>query len=198
MRFRIDKLGVVIAALLAYGAFLAPFANFRANRIVPGEPRTILEALPSGLGAALLAFVAVAIVLVLLKTPTLLRLMLGLAAILVLAILISPISWTHYYLLLLVPLSLLIAGGLPLPKQPIWYAALAVIALLVSAPVIVVNTQQALVGELFARILSSHYFLGGCLLLALLLALRWRATEQRVPERTPAPRPQPQRLTTND
>ena len=89
MRFRIDKLGVVIAALLAYGAFLAPFANFRANRIVPGEPRTILEALPSGLGAALLAFVAVAIVLVLLKTPTLLRLVLGLAAILVLAILIG-------------------------------------------------------------------------------------------------------------
>ena len=89
MRLRIDKLGVVIAALLAYGAFLAPFANFRANRIVPGEPRAVLDALPAGLGAALMVFVTVSIVLVVLKTPTLLRLLLGLAAILVLAILIG-------------------------------------------------------------------------------------------------------------
>ena len=52
MTFRIDKLGVVIAALLAYGTFLAPFATFRANRIVPGEARGLLDALssfPSGL-----------------------------------------------------------------------------------------------------------------------------------------------------
>jgi len=89
MTLRIDKLGVVIAALLAYGAFVAPFANFRANRIVPGEARTILEALPSGLGAALLAFIAVALVVILLKTPTLLRLALGLAATLALAVLIG-------------------------------------------------------------------------------------------------------------
>ena len=58
MTVRIDKLGVVIAALLAYGGFLAPFANFRANRIVPGEARSILDALPSGLGAALLVFIS--------------------------------------------------------------------------------------------------------------------------------------------
>lgn len=89
MRFRIDKLGVVIAFLLAYGAFLAPFANFRANRIVPGEPRAILDALPSGLCAALLAFVVAAIVLIVLRTPTLLRLLLGLAALALLAILIG-------------------------------------------------------------------------------------------------------------
>jgi len=89
MTVRIDKLGVVIAALLAYGAYLAPFANFRANRIVPGEARTILDALPSGLGAALLVFIAVAIVLILLKTPTVLRLVLGLAALFALAVLIG-------------------------------------------------------------------------------------------------------------
>ncbi|MDX3976452.1 ABC transporter permease [Shinella sp.] len=89
MRFRIDKLGVVIAALLAYGAFLAPFANFRANRIVPGEARSIIEALPAGLGAAFLAFAVVAIVLIVAKTPTLFRLVLGLVALLALAILIG-------------------------------------------------------------------------------------------------------------
>lgn len=89
MTVRIDKLGVVIAALLAYGAFLAPFANFRANRIVPGEARSILEALPSGLGAALVAFAAIALVLIVLKTPTVFRLVLGLVALLLLAILIG-------------------------------------------------------------------------------------------------------------
>jgi len=89
MTLRIDKLGVVIAALLAYGAFLAPFASFRANRIVPGEGRPILEALPGGLGPALLVFLAVAVVLILLKTPTVLRLLLGLVAILALAVLIG-------------------------------------------------------------------------------------------------------------
>lgn len=89
MTVRIDKLGVVIAALLAYGAFVAPFANFRANRIVPGEARTILEALPAGFGAGLLAFVALAIVLVVLKTPTVLRIFLGLVAILLLAALVG-------------------------------------------------------------------------------------------------------------
>ncbi|CAK7257843.1 MULTISPECIES: ABC transporter permease [unclassified Shinella] len=89
MTFRIDKLGVVIAALLAYGAFLAPFANFRANRIVPGEARGILEALPAGLGATLLGFAVIAIVVVVLKTPTVFRLLLGLAALLALAILVG-------------------------------------------------------------------------------------------------------------
>jgi osmoprotectant transport system permease protein len=89
MRLKIDKLGVVIAALLAYGAFLAPFAQFRANRIVPGEARSILEALPSGLGAALLAFIVVSLILIVLKTPTVLRLVLGLVALLVLAVLIG-------------------------------------------------------------------------------------------------------------
>lgn len=47
MRIRFDKLGVVIAAIAAYAAFLDPFATFRANRIVPGEARSILEALPA-------------------------------------------------------------------------------------------------------------------------------------------------------
>ncbi|AOF90914.1 ABC transporter permease [Sinorhizobium sp. RAC02] len=89
MRFRIDKLGVVIAALLAYGAFLAPLAQFRANRIVPGEARSILEALPDGLGTALLAFIVLSLILIVLKTPTVFRLVLGLVALLVLAVLIG-------------------------------------------------------------------------------------------------------------
>jgi osmoprotectant transport system permease protein len=89
MTLRIDKLGVVIAALLAYGAFLAPWASFRANRIVPGEARSILDALPEGLAVAFVAFLALSLILILIKTPTLLRLALGLVALLALAVLIG-------------------------------------------------------------------------------------------------------------
>lgn len=65
----LDKLGVLIALIAAAGAAL-PFALFRANRIVLGEPRSLLEALPSlhtiiliavllaGFGVALLRFSA--------------------------------------------------------------------------------------------------------------------------------------------
>ncbi|HET7411920.1 MAG TPA: hypothetical protein VFJ18_04580, partial [Pararhizobium sp.] len=55
-----DKLGVVIAIIAAFGALVAPFATFRANRIVAGEARSIIEALPSWAAALLLAVVAVA------------------------------------------------------------------------------------------------------------------------------------------
>ena len=48
----LDKLGVLIALIAAAGAAL-PFALFRANRIVLGEPRSLLDALP-GLPAAIL------------------------------------------------------------------------------------------------------------------------------------------------
>jgi len=63
-----DKLGVVVAALLAVGA-VAPFAVFRANRIVAGEAKLFFEALPP-LSAALFALVVFAAAVVsLLRTP---------------------------------------------------------------------------------------------------------------------------------
>ncbi|TGP26964.1 MULTISPECIES: ABC transporter permease [unclassified Mesorhizobium] len=89
MTFRFDKLGVVIAAIVAYAAFLAPFATFRANRIVPGEARSILEALPSALGALLLAVVFVGGIIALLRTPLMLRLAASVVALAALAIAIG-------------------------------------------------------------------------------------------------------------
>ena len=46
MPFRLDKLGVVIALLTAWG-LLAPFVTFRANRIVAGDPVGGWAALPT-------------------------------------------------------------------------------------------------------------------------------------------------------
>lgn len=89
MTLRFDKLGMVIAAIVAYAAFLAPFATFRANRIVPGQARSILEALPATVGPLLLAVVVVAAIVALLKTPLVLRLAASVVALAALAILIG-------------------------------------------------------------------------------------------------------------
>ncbi|MGX5841418.1 ABC transporter permease [Mesorhizobium sp. ArgA1] len=89
MNIRFDKLGVVIAAIVAYAAFFASFATFRANRIVPGEARSILEALPAIVGPLLLAIAVVAAIIALLKTPLVLRLAASVAALAALAIFIG-------------------------------------------------------------------------------------------------------------
>lgn len=89
MGIRLDKLGVVIAAIAAYACLAAPFATFRANRIVPGEARSMLEALPPFAGWALMAIVTVAALIALLRTPLMLRLGASLIALTALALLIG-------------------------------------------------------------------------------------------------------------
>ncbi|WP_378942999.1 ABC transporter permease [Mesorhizobium sp. ANAO-SY3R2] len=89
MGIRFDKLGVVIAAIAAYGAFVAPFATFRANRIVAGEPRSIIEALPSPMGTILLAILVATGLVALIRTPLTMRLVASLAALASLALLIG-------------------------------------------------------------------------------------------------------------
>ncbi|RUZ77546.1 ABC transporter permease [Mesorhizobium sp. M7A.F.Ca.US.006.01.1.1] len=89
MNIRFDKLGVVIAAISAYAAFAAPFATFRANRIVPGQARSILEALPTTTGTLLLVIVVAAALIALFKTPLALRLAASVVALVALALLIG-------------------------------------------------------------------------------------------------------------
>ncbi|TPI08221.1 ABC transporter permease [Mesorhizobium sp. B4-1-3] len=89
MTIRFDKLGVVIAAIVAYAALAAPFATFRANRIVPGQARSILEALPSALGILLLAIVIAGGIVALVRTPLILRMVASLVALVALVILIG-------------------------------------------------------------------------------------------------------------
>ncbi|MGV8939818.1 MAG: ABC transporter permease [Allorhizobium sp.] len=60
--------------MVAYGAYAAPFVTFRANRIVPGEGRFILDALPSGLGMALAIALLGAGLIALFRAPVRLRL----------------------------------------------------------------------------------------------------------------------------
>jgi osmoprotectant transport system permease protein len=89
MTIRFDKLGVVIGTIVAYAAFLAPFATFRANRIVPGQARSILESLPPTAGALLMAIVVAGAIIALLKTPLVLRLAASVVALAALTTLIG-------------------------------------------------------------------------------------------------------------
>ncbi|MFB8344051.1 ABC transporter permease [Brucella cytisi] len=69
----IDKLGLVIAAI-ALSGLLLPFANFRANRIVQGEPRYFLDALPTSLALLFAAVVAAGLLIGFARSNNLLRL----------------------------------------------------------------------------------------------------------------------------
>jgi osmoprotectant transport system permease protein len=88
-RLRLDKLGVLIALIAGAALLLQPFALLRANRIVPGEPRSILAALPPLEAGMLVAILVAAILVALLRTPATLRLVAGIAALAALLIYIG-------------------------------------------------------------------------------------------------------------
>lgn len=89
LRERLDKLGVIIALLSAYAFVLAPFATFRANRIVPGEGLRVLAALPTWGSALILLVIAAASLVALFWRDARLRLVAGIAALLTLAVVIG-------------------------------------------------------------------------------------------------------------
>lgn len=90
----IDKLGLVIAAIGLSGLLL-PFANFRANRIVQGEPRHVFDALPTELALALAAIVAGGLLIGLIRSNNWLRLV---AALFCLATVLAAIGLAATYL----------------------------------------------------------------------------------------------------
>jgi hypothetical protein len=82
---------------------------------------------------------------------------------------LSPISWTHYYCFLLVPVASYVANRIDVPRTTVWITLVATSGLLVSLPVMLWVPSHPLYGALIARILLSHYFFGCCLLLATFL-----------------------------
>ncbi len=93
--------------------------------------------------------------------------------VLCLSLLISPISWTHYYLLLLLPFALYIGKRLAVPQGGVWSNLMLVSILLTSLPVITAETSNPHLRFLYSKLLISHYFFGGIVLLGVLLAARW-------------------------
>jgi alpha-1,2-mannosyltransferase len=91
-----------------------------------------------------------------------------------LALVTSPLSWTHYYLLLLLPAALLLAGRLPTADGPATYRLMYVGLLLASLPVMAPGLGDRSLGPVFARTAVSVWLLGGLLMLAGLTRAAWQ------------------------
>ncbi|HET6955093.1 MAG TPA: glycosyltransferase family 87 protein [Vicinamibacterales bacterium] len=101
-----------------------------------------------------------------------------LGMVLCLTVLVAPISWTHYDLLLLIPGAALVTRWASL--EPRCRAGLAAALILIAPPVVVLSVQSRIGNALYERLLVSHYFAGAVVLLAVLMAER-----QRISKTTP-------------
>ncbi len=90
----LDKIGVLIALITAAGASL-PFALFRANRIVLGEPKSLLSALPAAETTILVAVLLLGFAAALLRFSARIKLATGF---LVLGVLFIFMGWSASYL----------------------------------------------------------------------------------------------------
>jgi hypothetical protein len=106
--------------------------------------------------------------------------------VLCLAVLTSTVSWTHYYLFLLVPAGLWLGGRLPVSARPSRTAAFLLALALTTPPVVAISSEGRL-----ARLLASHCWAGGALVLALLTAARWQAGRVRPALRLAEPAEEP-------
>ncbi len=108
------------------------------------------------------------------------------ALILNLALVSSPVSWTHYYLLLLLPWALYLGGLLPLPDDAttrwLMWGSLAFTTL----PVLMPTLHPSFTAEVVARTIVSMWLYGGLLMLTALARGAWRATPHNAPAATPA------------
>jgi hypothetical protein len=103
-------------------------------------------------------------------------------AVLTLALVISPISWTHYYLLLLIPLGLHLGGRLALPDDAatrlLFWSGYLLASLPVVMPAIPIDADPPVGfwGEFAARTIVSAWLFGALLMLACFARGMWLAT----------------------
>lgn len=89
------------------------------------------------------------------------------------AIVASPISWTHYYLFLLLAWGLYLAGLLNLPRDRTTCWLMRSSMILASLPVVILPMQPGWLVALFARTAISAWLFGGLLCLAALMRGVW-------------------------
>ena len=89
--------------------------------------------------------------------------------VLTLAIIVSPVSWSHYYALMLLPWGLYLGGRLPLPDDAMTRWLMAGGFVLTALPVIILPLEPGLVGAIASRTIVSAWLFGGLLMLAAML-----------------------------
>jgi alpha-1,2-mannosyltransferase len=102
-----------------------------------------------------------------------------------LALITSPISWTHYYLWLLIPWALYLGGALPLRDDATTCFLMGASVVMVSLPVIVWSPMEpSWHAAILSRTLVSVWLVGGCLSFAALARGLWLAEAAAVPADT--------------
>jgi len=92
-----------------------------------------------------------------------------------LALLTSPISWTHYYLWLLLPWALYLGGDLPLRDDATTRFLMRASVTLVSLPVIIWSPMEpSWYAAILSRTLVSVWLIGGCLSFVALARGLWQ------------------------
>jgi hypothetical protein len=94
-----------------------------------------------------------------------------------LALLISPVSWTHYYVFLLLPLCFYLGNLRHVRSGQRWESLLLISAALLSPPVVVIDHHNSILGSSVAKVFVSHYLFGGLPLLGVLLVHRWKMSQ---------------------
>ncbi len=99
-----------------------------------------------------------------------------------LALLTSPISWTHYYLWLLIPWALYLGGDLPLRDDATTRFLMRAGIILVSLPVIIWSPMEpSWYAAILSRTLVSVWLIGGCLSFLALARGLWQAEAAATP-----------------
>jgi hypothetical protein len=92
-----------------------------------------------------------------------------------LALITSPISWTHYYLWLFVPWALYLGGALPLPDDSTARALMRAGFVLVCVPVLVWSPMEpSWYAAILSRTVVSLWLAGGILMFAALARGLWQ------------------------
>jgi len=102
-----------------------------------------------------------------------------LSIVLVVVLLVSPLTWTHYYAFCVIPLACYATGAM-VASSAAARLAIATGAALVSAPVVLWLPQVRILGSLMARVGISHYVFGALMLLGALCATRVARREPAV------------------
>jgi hypothetical protein len=106
-----------------------------------------------------------------------------------LALITSPISWTHYYLFLMIPWALYMGGHLPLPDDGATRWLFHGGFLLTLTPIIMwAGEQPGTLNAILTRTVVSVWLFGGLLMFAAMARGAWRyGTSARAPARGTQP-----------
>ena len=97
---------------------------------------------------------------------------------LIVAIVASPVAWSHYYTMLLLPLTLYFIGDLELTPDRFTTRAMVISVVLCSLPVIYLKW---FFGPVTSRTFVSSLLFGGCILLVVLVRTAWLQRTAQAP-----------------